>query len=731
MDKIGIRKSEKIISKKVSGRSTFFRILVIFIVLISHLNLVKAQSPKNHPVVHIYNPSAPAPNNLPQNRWLDLKASVKLSGGVVITQADYRFDGRPWVPMIPRQFLEEKGINLSSLNLGEHKLVVRVIDEKGRPGQGVLMLNIQPPESLLPTKVAVDLEYVIRRLDRPPLPGINIFALGCVGVPGKNAIYNGDQLASAAAFAAAVSDPKKIRPRVRVNFPLERIRYKYGAANTFDKRVDFDQGLLPIRAEECSITDCLRIKSYDVLKEKAHDDVGMNDFLKTLFDLGLDVYLTIDSIPRELTSFCRAGTKTRADCLASDPGDFTPTDKAGVRWNISPPKDYVEWERLMEKLMVEHQQIKWWSIGNEPNLKAGDFWSGDDKDFFEFYKSTAHGLQKGTSKHDIMIGAYGEPYAPFLGNDAAACWIPSFLSEHVRSHKISDHRPRLDFFSFHHYSCDPKSVLHAYRQVLDTLGKFDSYDDKPVILEEFGQGPELCPGRKLRKVDGKWSKDEAGSRFQAAYLAATLIELFQYPRGPREVFYFDWDIWHPKKNDLVRFNREFVKNGSSKCPPEPQRKNCPDNEFKHITLTHVTPVHQVFQVFGQLYQTVVRAESTHPIVRVLATKSDDHRIALVLSNFNQFMHPVSITIQNLSDKTYCAEEFLVSNKNEELNPHVVFDKNASKWAGNVNAVRSLGGIKAQKTSQITATSSRKLTIEATLDPYTVILLVLTPKPGSC
>ena len=90
--------------------------------------------------------------------------------------------------------------------------------------------------------------------------------------------------------------------------------------------------------------------------------------------------------------------------------------------NVTPPKNYRQWEELIHKLAshwVERyglDEVREWffEVWNEPNLKA--FWTGTQKDYFKLYQITARALKR----VDPLLKVGG----PATAKNA---WIPEFL----------------------------------------------------------------------------------------------------------------------------------------------------------------------------------------------------------------------------------------------------------------------------------------------------------------
>src|SRR6266498_814996 len=108
--------------------------------------------------------------------------------------------------------------------------------------------------------------------------------------------------------------------------------------------------------------------------------------------------------------------------------------------NISPPKDYEKWERLVQAL-IQHwtmrygvDELKRWyfEIWNEPNLNI--FWSGDQAEYFKLYEVTTRAIKSVSPAYRV-----GGPATAGHG------WIPEMINFANQKHVP------LDFVSTHDY----------------------------------------------------------------------------------------------------------------------------------------------------------------------------------------------------------------------------------------------------------------------------------------
>lgn len=171
--------------------------------------------------------------------------------------------------------------------------------------------------------------------------------------------------------------------------------------------------------------------------------------------------------------------------LASDPkGIF----EFWYRPNVSPPKDYVRWDAMIEAFarhLVERYGIdevsQWYfEVWNEPNI---GFWGGKPYQgtYFTLYDHTAKAIKSANPR--LLIGG---------PSTAQAAWARVFI-EHCKKHGIP-----VDFVSSHVYANDsPQNVFHSntpvardqmvcksVRKVHDEI-KASSMPQLPLIFSEY------------------------------------------------------------------------------------------------------------------------------------------------------------------------------------------------------------------------------------------------------
>lgn len=165
---------------------------------------------------------------------------------------------------------------------------------------------------------------------------------------------------------------------------------------------------------------CLR-KDDGSLEYSFYNIDSIFDFL---LEIGMKPFIELSFMPSDLAS----GTKTVFH----------------YRGNITPPKSYDEWGRLIEAMaghLAERYGLdevrKWFfEVWNEPNLKDF-FWAGTMEEYFELYKYAALAVKRVDAK--LAVGG------PSTAIDA---WIPE-LREFCSKNNVP-----LDFISTHHYPTD-------------------------------------------------------------------------------------------------------------------------------------------------------------------------------------------------------------------------------------------------------------------------------------
>ncbi|MGH8415016.1 MAG: GH39 family glycosyl hydrolase [Gammaproteobacteria bacterium] len=273
------------------------------------------------------------------------------------------------------------------------------------------------------------------------------------------------------------------------------------------------------------------------------------------------------------------------------------------RGNITPPKDYNQWSKLIDMLVrhwVSRYSIaevrKWFfEVWNEPNLDA--FWAGGQASYFELYRHTATTIK--AVDPALKVGG------PATANDE---WIGDFMV-FCRREKLS-----FDFISTHHYPTD-------------ALGK--PGDDTETQLSLAPR--DVLPSR-VRKVYAEaggvpvyyteWcsSSNPFFHRHDEPYAAAFLVKNFI-------------DV-----ADLVKayswwtFSDIFSENYFSSAPFH--------GGFGLLTIDGIAkPTYRAFQLLHRLGNERLAVDGTHATVDCTVVRGD-HKITVLLTNHAFPKHPI-------------------------------------------------------------------------------------------
>jgi xylan 1,4-beta-xylosidase len=192
--------------------------------------------------------------------------------------------------------------------------------------------------------------------------------------------------------------------------------------------------------------------------------------------------------------------------MASDPNAL---HAFWYKQNVSPPKDYAEWDRMIAAF-AQHlidrygiDEVAQWDfeVWNEPNI---DFWAGNPKQptYFELYDHTARALKKVSSR--LRVGG---------PSTAQAAWVAEFL-RHCKQNNVP-----VDFVSTHVYGNDgakdvfgteekiPRDrmvcravkkvhgeiIASAYPKIPFIMSEYNaSYANEPNVTDTVYMGPWLA-----------------------------------------------------------------------------------------------------------------------------------------------------------------------------------------------------------------------------------------------
>ena len=178
--------------------------------------------------------------------------------------------------------------------------------------------------------------------------------------------------------------------------------------------------------------------------------------------------------------------------LAFMPDALKSNDKTVFWWkgNISPPKDYDEWEKLIYNLTLHFEQrygrdeVKKWffEVWNEPDLKV--FFDGDFKEYFKLYKSTVKAVKKVCP--DYQVGGPASAYT-YINEMLDACSKEKVPLDFLSTHMYNVGEGHVDTASGNHtqiMSKDQYKVTHAVQYVRQVIDKSE-FKGLPLYFTEW------------------------------------------------------------------------------------------------------------------------------------------------------------------------------------------------------------------------------------------------------
>ena len=236
-----------------------------------------------------------------------------------------------------------------------------------------------------------------------------------------------------------------------------------------------------------------------VAQESPYNFSYIDQIYDGILDLGVKPYVELSFMPKKMAS----------DPTALHPFWYHP--------NVSPPKDYAEWDamigafaaHIIQRYGIEEVSTWDFEVWNEPNL---DFWGGRPNmpTYYELYDHTALALKRVSSR--LRVGGPSTAQAAYVGDFLAHC---------------KDEKIPVDFTSSHVYGNDDykvilgsdtpiprdKMVYLAVKKVHDEIlaspfphiplffSEYNaSYSNEPNVTDSIYMGPWLA--NNIRLCDG-------------------------------------------------------------------------------------------------------------------------------------------------------------------------------------------------------------------------------------
>lgn len=255
------------------------------------------------------------------------------------------------------------------------------------------------------------------------------------------------------------------------------------------------------------------------------------------------------------------------------------------------PNDYIEWEKLISKL-VEHcaakkYGIEYWEVSNEPDIgeDGGCPFLFQKEDYVIFYQHTVAAVRRADPKAKV-----GGP---------ALAWYKSEIADALIQHCGKNETP-LDFFSWHVYQGDPEFFRKSIRDVKAKLAQFPKLKNCETIIDEWNMSldqPNLDPA------------------FQPAFILQTTY-IFHEEGLSRSAYYHIRD-WFVDKEVFSRFmspaGAELVARWWNVVP---QYDGLWDHQGR------VRPSYEAFKLLSQIRGQKIKIENNDAEIKVLAAKNE-------------------------------------------------------------------------------------------------------------
>ena len=277
--------------------------------------------------------------------------------------------------------------------------------------------------------------------------------------------------------------------------------------------------------------------------------------------------------------------------------------------NITPPKDYKQWETLIHKLALHWveryglDEVSQWffETWNEPNLKA--FWTGTRKDYFKLYRHTVEAIK--SVDPSLKVGGPAS---------AQAAWIEEFLDYCERHHLP------IDFVTTHYYPTDAFSEG-------DTEKKLASAPQN-VMRDQAEKVNQQARGLPLYFTEWNISSDPRHSLHDEPFAAAYATRILMSLRGLVDGYSF-WtfsDIFEENYFPSVPFHGGFGLLNLHSVPK---------------------PVYRAFQLLHQLGTEQMEVNGEHDTVEVFAIRKNS-QLTLLAVNHALPGHSISLEQVNVN-----------------------------------------------------------------------------------
>lgn len=280
------------------------------------------------------------------------------------------------------------------------------------------------------------------------------------------------------------------------------------------------------------------------------------------------------------------------------------------RANVTPPREYGQWNTLIRKLVTHWQQrygaaeVREWffEVWNEPNLKT--FWTGSQDDYFKLYRGTAETIKS-------VDGSFK------VGGPATADnqWIGEFV-DFCNKNSVP-----VDFVSTHHYPTDAFGKKSS-----DTLTELQ-HTHPGVMRDEVVKVRGEAHGLPLYYTEWNCSSNPRDPLHDESFAAAFATRIVMDGQGLAEGYSF-WT-----------FSDIFDENYFPSVPFQ--------GGFGLLNIHGIAkPVYRAFQLMHHLGDDQVPIEGAHPTVSAWVVRKGT-AATLLLTNLAMPRHPIHTEMVNI------------------------------------------------------------------------------------
>ena len=319
--------------------------------------------------------------------------------------------------------------------------------------------------------------------------------------------------------------------------------------------------------------------------EFLHSFFNADQIFDFLLSIGMRPFVELSFMPRALAS----GSTTVFNYQA----------------NVTPPRDYDQWGRLVRKLVAHWvarygaAEVREWffEVWNEPNLKQ--FWSGSREAYFRLYRCTVEAIK------DVDAGLR-------VGGPATARneWIEEFLGFCEKNDLPAD------FDSTHHYPTD------AFGSEGDDTETQLAKSRRSVLREQVQDARRRAGGRPLYYTEWNASSNPRDPLHDEPYAAAFVTKTIMEANGLVDGYAF-WtftDIFEENYFPSVPFHGGFGLLNLHGIPK---------------------PTYRAYELLHRLGSETLRVDGGPETLDAWAVRKADRSLTVLLANHALPRHPIA------------------------------------------------------------------------------------------